>query len=140
MPVSTTSVSVLRRRLARRARAAFELLLHLRQAVAAEHLRVEVELEVEAAELGREVRRRPRSSSISSASARGPPARVDQEHLLLGADAAHAGLEAPLLEHPLEGAHVGEQLAGELTQPFGVELVGDVVAAHCGRQSTAGGG
>ena len=60
--------------------------------VAAEDLRVEVDLEVERADLGREVpvgdvgedRQRPR---------RRLPRAVDEEHLLLGPDAAHAGLE-----------------------------------------------
>ena len=107
-----------------------ELLLHLRQAAAAPHLGVEVELDVEAAELGREVVVVLEIFEDLEVVAGGSPARRHQEQLLLGADAAHAGLDSTAFEHPLDGAQVGEQLAGELTQPFGVELVGDVVAAH----------
>ncbi len=39
----------------------------------------------------------------------GPERAVDKEHLLLGADAAHAGLDAILPEEALERLHVVEQ-------------------------------
>ena len=77
-----------------------------REAVAGEDLRIAVGLELELPELGREVgvveplehleRRR-----------HGPPGPVDEEHLLLGADAPDAGLEPALGQHALERAEVG---------------------------------
>ena len=42
------------------------------------------------------------------------PAAIDQEHLLLGADAAHAGFEPPFGEHALERVEVTQQRVREL--------------------------
>src|SRR5262249_56183766 len=62
------------------------------------------------------------------------PARaVDQEHLLLGADPAHAGLEAVLVEHALERVHVGEDRLHECAQLLVGERALDVVSAHWSR-------
>src|SRR6185503_3245598 len=109
-----------------------ELPLHRGQTVAAPHHRVEVELEVELAELGGEVVVVGEVFEDLEVVVGGAPARGDEEELLLGADPAHAGLDGAAFEHPLDGTQVGEELLGELAEALGVELVGDVVGAHAG--------
>src|SRR6185503_19083546 len=115
-----------------------ELPLHRGQTVAAPHHGVEVELEVEAAELGGEVAVVGEVGQDLEVVVRRAPALVDEEELLLGTDPAHARLDGAALEHLLDGAQVGEQLPGELAQPFGVEIAFDVVAAHGGASLTQG--
>ncbi len=58
---------------------------------------------------------------------------VDQEQLLLGADAADAGLEQLLVQHLLEGAELGQELLGEAPQLCRVVRLGDSVLAHGSR-------
>ena len=58
-----------------------------------------------APDLGREVAGR-RAPPAPRALRRRPPRRVDEEHLLLRADAVHTGLEGLVGQHPFEGAEV----------------------------------
>ena len=90
-----------------------QLLLHPRQPVAAERLRVRIGLDLELAELGREVGILQLLEHRQHAARRGPSA-VEQEHLLLRADPPDPGLEPALLEHALHRAQVGEDRGHEL--------------------------
>ena len=87
-----------------------ELGVHPGEAVAAELLGVEVELEVERADLGR-VRVIGERGEHRQRSGRRLPRSVDEEHLLLGADAPDAGLEAVVGEHHLQRLQVAEHPA-----------------------------
>ena len=80
------------------------------EAVAAELLRVEVELEVERPDLGR-VRLAGEGGEHRQRAGCRLPRRVDEEHLLLGADAPDIGLEAIVLEHLLQGLQVAQHPA-----------------------------
>src|SRR6185436_12518836 len=113
-----------------------ELLLHPRQAVAAERLRIAVRLELELAELGRVVRILQLLEHRQHAARRGPAA-IDEEQLLLGADPPHAGLEPALAQHPLERAQVREDRGHELAPLLGVGLR-DVVLAGARHPSPRG--
>ena len=90
-----------------------ELGLDPGEAVAAEVLGVEVDLQVEGAELGHEVRVVDGVEELEGDRGRTPVA-IDQEHLLLGADAAHAGLDPPFGEHAAERVEVTQQRVHEL--------------------------
>jgi hypothetical protein len=98
-----------------------ELSVHLGQAVAAEHLRVAVGLELELAELGGVVRVGLELVEERQHPAGRGPLLVEQEQLLLGADAPDAGLEPLLGDHAVERAQVGEDRAGELALALRVE-------------------
>ena len=87
-----------------------ELGVHAGEAVAAELLGVEVELEVERADLGR-VRVAGERGEHRQRSGRRLPRGVDEEHLLLGADAPDAGLEAVVSEHHLQRLQVAQHPA-----------------------------
>ncbi len=106
-----------------------ELVLDAPQARAVEHLRGQVGLEVEARQLGGEARVGEALEHIGDHRGRSQAA-VDQEHLLLGADPAHAGLEAVRLEHGLQRDHIVEQGLHEIAQLFLVDHRGDVLFAH----------
>jgi len=87
-------------------------LLHLREAVGAEHEGVEVALEVEPRHLGRDARVLEAVEDFERAG-RGVPCVVDEHEFLLGADAADAGLDRAGVDHALEGAEVVEEPAHE---------------------------
>ena len=89
-----------------------QLRLHGAEAVATEALRIEVELEIEGTDLGHQVRVVDGVEDLERDRRRLPVA-VDEEHLLLGADAAHTGLDAPFGEHAVEGMHFAQQSVGE---------------------------
>ncbi len=82
------------------------------------------------AELGREVRIVERRSSTCGRRGRRTPAAVDQEHLLLGADAAHAGLEAFVLHHLAQSAQVVQQVPAEGSQLRRVEGPLNIESSH----------
>ena len=89
-----------------------ELLLHLQQPLSRERLRVGVGLQVEEAQLGGEVRIVDPLEDLQRARRR-VVAAIDQEELLLGADAHHAALEGACLQHLLERAEIREHRAHE---------------------------
>ena len=111
-----------------------QLRLHGAEAVATEALRIEVELEVEGTELGREVRVVDGVEDLER-DRRRLPAAVDEEHLLLGADAPHAVLDAALGEHALEGVHVAQQGVGEL--PAVLSAVHSLQPRRCPRPESS---
>jgi len=61
---------------------------------------------------------------------RRPVGRIDQEELLLGADARHARLEEVFVEHPLEGPHLGDQGLHEDLKLRRIALLPDFVLTH----------
>ncbi len=87
-----------------------ELGVHAREAVAAELLGIEVELEVEGADLGGVGLAGERGEHGQRARCR-LPRRVDEEHLLLGADAPHVGLEHLGAQHRLQRLQVAQHPA-----------------------------
>ncbi len=87
-----------------------ELGVHAREAVAGELLRVEVELEVERPDLGR-VRLPGEGGEHRQRSRCRLPRGVDEEHLLLGADAPDVGLEAVVTKHRLQRLQVAQHPA-----------------------------
>ena len=87
--------------------------IHPGEAVATEVLWVEVDLQVECADLGHEVRVVHGIEELERDRGRAPAA-IDQEHLLLGPDPAHAGFDAPLREHAAERVEVTQQRVREL--------------------------
>ena len=90
-----------------------QLRLHGTEAVATKAMRIEVELEVEGTDLGHEVRVVDGVEDLER-DRRRLPAAVDEEHLLLGADAPHTRLDAALGEHAVESVHLSQQGVGEL--------------------------
>ncbi len=106
-------------RLPRLAEQLAELPLHIAQTAAAEDVGVEVELEVEAGEFGREVRVLDGLEDLGG-DRRRAPVGVDQKELLLGTDASHAGLEPLLLEHFFEGLNVLQEVAEKNPDLFGL--------------------
>ena len=96
MPISTTCMPSSPARRARALDELVELPVHAREAVAGEDLRIAVGLELELAELGRVVAGSRSLLEHLQHAAGGTPVLVDEEHLLLGADAPHAGLEQVL--------------------------------------------
>ena len=111
-----------------------ELSLHPAQAVAGEHLRIEVELEVERPDLGGEVAVGDRGQHRHRAGRR-LPRPVDEEHLLLRPDARDAGLEHVLGEHVLERLQVAQHPA-DRGLPIGRPLRG--LRAHRVRPAPPG--
>jgi hypothetical protein len=89
-----------------------EVFLHAAKEITAERARVDVGLEVEARELRREARI-GRALEQLLGHTRRAALGVDEEHLLLEADAPHAALDAAALEQLLEGAQVLEHRARE---------------------------
>ena len=87
-----------------------ELVVHPREAVVGQFLRVEVELEVERADLGG-VRVTGQLGEQPHRPGRRLPRAVDDEHLLLGADPRDAGLEAPVAQHQLHRLQVAQHPA-----------------------------
>jgi hypothetical protein len=96
-----------------------DLPLHPAQAIARQPQRLEVELEIEAAQLGGEVGVAQRLDQLEVARRR-HAVGVDEEELLLGPDAADVGLDPVLLEEALERPEVGEQPSGEELDGGGV--------------------
>ena len=87
-----------------------ELCVHAGEAVAAELLGIEVELEIEGTDLGR-VGVAGEGGEHRQRAGGGLPRRVDEEHLLLGADSADTSLEAVLAQHRLQRLEVAEHPA-----------------------------
>jgi hypothetical protein len=81
------------------------------EAAATEALRIEVELQVEGSDLGHQVRVVDGVEDLERDRSRLPVA-VDEEHLLLGADAAHHDSMRPLGEHAVEGVYLAQQGIG----------------------------
>ena len=102
--------------------------VHLGKALPAEGERREIDLEVEQGDLGGELRSQVRQDLVGNGSR--PPAAVDQEHLLLGADAPHARLDAAVADHLIERAQIRQQRLGEGTELRGVLVRGDVLTTH----------
>jgi hypothetical protein len=100
--------------------------VHQADAVAGEQLRIAVGLELELTELGGEVRvLQPLEHGHHAA--RGTPAIVEQEHLLLRADPPDVRLEQLVLEHVLQRTHVIEQRGHELALLLTLETPVDVL-------------
>lgn len=118
------------RRLARAPDELRHLALHLGETAALERPRRDVRFEVEEGEL----RREPglaRALEHPQGERRGPALAVDQEHLLLGADAARGPVEATArLEHVLERANVRQQGLHERAALVLVPQRGGVLLAH----------
>jgi hypothetical protein len=72
-------------------------------------MRVEIELEIEAGELGREVGIVDHFENLGG-DWRRTPQLINQKQFLLGANAAHTSLEPFFLEHPLEGTNVLQEV------------------------------
>ena len=106
-----------------------ELRLEAAQGVGAEDDRIEIGLEVEPGELGGEPRVVDRCEDLERQGRR-TVAAVDQEELLLGADAGGAGLEHALGEHLLQRPQVAQDLAHEGPQLFRRALLLDLRLAH----------
>ncbi len=106
-----------------------ELRLHRRDPPAREGLRVRVGLQIEEAELGREVR-----ILDVLQDAQGPAGwvigPVDEEELLLRPDAEDAALEPLLLHHPLECAELGQEGAHEAPPRVSTEVLVDLLVRH----------
>ncbi len=81
-----------------------ELPLHVAH-TSAEHVRIEIELEVEPRELGGEVGIVQDLQNLGG-DRRRTPKMINQEKFLLGADASDTGLESLLFEHLFEGPYV----------------------------------
>jgi hypothetical protein len=95
------------------------LALEAGEAVAAEGQRVEVELEVEARDLGHEVRVADAVEHLRDDRGRAAVG-IDEEELLLGADAPHALLDHPGVDHLLERPEVLQQVLHELAELLGL--------------------
>jgi hypothetical protein len=115
---------LLRRQPAQEIEPRFELLLHRRQAAGAEGARIEVDLEIEQAELGGVMRVVNLAEEIHRHGG-GMPVVIDEKQLLLGADAAHAALDHPLFDHQAEGAQIDQQVAHEGAPLLAVGRSGD---------------
>jgi len=64
---------------------------------------------------------------------------IEQEHLLLGADAADPGLEPVLGEHAFERVQIGQDGLHERAQLLFRETARQVVSAHTGGRPLGGG-
>jgi len=107
-----------------------QLAFHLREALAGERLGVGIELEVEEPELGRVVRVVELLQHVERGGRR-VEGLVDQEHLLLGADARDPALEHVALEHALERPQLGEERAHEAAALVADELPGRGLVLAC---------
>ncbi len=106
-----------------------DLPLHVAQTTPTELHRLEVELEIESSEFGRETRVVERLDHRLG-DAGGAPGVIDQEELLLRADPSAVESELPILDHDLEGAKVGEKMLHEGAHLRALESGLDVLRAH----------
>jgi len=106
-----------------------DLPLHVTQTRAAEGQGVEVELEVETGQLGRDMGIVDGLENLGG-DGRRPPMLINQKELLLGADAAHPALEEILLEHLLECAHVPQKILEKDPDLLGLRMFSDVLLTH----------
>jgi len=86
---------------------------------------VGVELEVEAAELGGEMRIAGGRLDFRSGEG-GPHGRVDQEQLLFGSDPAPVRFDQAVLQKVLEGLDVPQQALHEVPLLLGILVGGDL--------------
>ena len=100
-----------------------------REAGPAEDERLEIELEVEAGQLGGDARVVEAGEDLHGHGRRAPES-VDEDELLLGPDPAHAGLEEPLVQHPLERLEIAQEGLHVGAMPFSLSLRTHVLAAH----------
>ncbi len=56
---------------------------------------------------------------------------IDQEELLLGADASDTGLESLLFEHLFEGPYVLQEVPEKDPDLLGLRLFANVLFTHC---------
>jgi hypothetical protein len=104
------------------AEAAGQVRLHSGEGVSGEGQALEVELEVEEPELGREGRIVEGLEQLER-DGTGTGRFVDQEELLLAADPPLSGFDRPALEHGFQGGQVAEERLHEAAQLSGSEAV-----------------
>ena len=116
-----------------------ELPLHVTKTGVAEYVRIEIELEVEARELGGEMGIVNRFQDLGG-DRRRTPELINQEQFLFGADSPDTGLESLLFEHLLEGPHVFQEVPEKDPDFLGPRLFANVLLTHrCFRDSFSAG-